>query len=133
MATEKQNRDWELDENDDLKIPLRFVSGKPAVRQRLKIRLRTFFAEVFFAEDAGVRWYDTRNADGTSRRDGILGNKYDPVRADGELRAIILDTEDVISVLEFSSDFDSAERVGYFTYKIASQFGIIEDEVEITV
>lgn len=134
MAAETDPVDWELDADNDLKIPLRFTRGRTAVGQRLRIRLQMWFAEWFANRRIGVKWRNTVNADGSENSDGLLGEPYDSERIDGELRGTILDTEDVIAILSFESAFDTATRIATVSYRVMSKFGEVQEEdLEIIV
>lgn len=69
------------------------------VVQRLTIRLNTFEGEWFYDSEVGVPYYQN-----------IFGNRYNKSIIDSIMRREILETEDVIDLVEYNSSFNSSTR-----------------------
>lgn len=75
------------------------VRDAEAVGQHVRQRLKTFFGEWFMDTDAGVEWLTE-----------ILGNDYDPAKAEAVIKAEILATHGVREITGFSVRFNRTTR-----------------------
>lgn len=76
-----------------------------AVAQTVKTRLRLFLGEYFRDITEGMPWFEKE--DGT---EGILGKGYSRAQVESLIRRRIVNTDGVVKLLSFSTDFDRSER-----------------------
>ena len=119
MATEKKYRTRRLDENGDI-----VTSGDvwiydiEAVAQTINTRLNLFAGEFWRDVTEGVPWITD-----------ILGknNNRNTLQSKATiLRNRILNTEGVISILEWSSDFTYTDRVFSINATVLTEFGVLD-------
>jgi len=107
----------------DLYIPaddLVLVTGLEQLQQNLTIRLRFFLREWFLDENAGVPYYD----------DILIKNPNVP-DIENILKSYILDTPDVIELLEFDTVFEPTQRTLEVSFKARTNFGIADLSVSV--
>ncbi|NIQ92441.1 MAG: hypothetical protein GWN93_27050 [Deltaproteobacteria bacterium] len=93
---------WALDENQDLKVTnnsLTLTEGQEAIRQHMTNRFQTFLGEWFLDTSVGVPYFQQI----------LIKNPAAAVVQD-ILKATILQTPGVISILNFDADYDVAAR-----------------------
>ncbi len=128
MALATDPIDFELDDDFQLIVPIRFVSGLAAVRQGVRIRLRMARGEWFLNLDVGVPWDPTD--DGVVTEDqAILGNpRFDSGLINSAIRRAIERTPNVIQVTEIRSSFDNGARAVTVTWSARTAFGDLQDD-----
>lgn len=91
---------------------LGLVDGLDHVRQNLKIRLLFIFAEWFLDSTQGIRYYDL-----------IAVKNPDMAIVDSIFKATILETLEVISLTEYTSDFDARARQFTMSFTAKTIYG----------
>lgn len=101
------SNDWEFGkgQND-------YKTQRAAVAQNLQTRISSFFGDCFFDTNAGIDWYN------------LLGGK-DQLALRLAVTAVILNTENVASILSFSANYNSRTRDLALFYKVLTVFGTI--------
>ena len=82
-----------------------WLKDAESIAQTVKTRLKLFVGEYFRDVTEGVPWFE--NADGTP---GIFGKGYSLTQVERILKRRILQTEGVLKLLSFSTDFNNSER-----------------------
>ncbi len=122
-----------LDENGQLIVPLRRISGVAAVLQGIQCRLRMFKEEWFLDLDGGgaaIPWLENENR---PNEDYILGATFNSEKARFYIRRAILDTPATSpSSLTIDLDWDSATRELDITYSVMAVFDDIPQGLPIT-
>lgn len=112
-------KDLRLDiERHDLEVTnydLSFVSEIDRVRQQLRIRLWFFYAEWFLDTTYGVKYYEL-----------ILIKNPNLGTVASALKATILDTPDVVNLLEYAQSFDTVLRKLTVNFTVDTSFGLLE-------
>ncbi len=115
-----------LDGDEDLDFgdgsDLQLSTGIPAVVQALRERLKTFAGEWFLDLDHGVDYYGA-----------LLGQKFDPVVAQGAFRPVILATPNVVELLALNVAFDVTTRTLSIEFSVRTAFGDTADSILLTV
>lgn len=93
---------------------LSFVEDIDRVRQNLRIRLWFFFEEWFLDTTYGVKYYQL-----------ILVKNPNLTTVSSALKATILETEDVVSLLEYTQSFDLVTRKLTVTFTVNTTFGTL--------
>ena len=106
--------DWELDDNGDLIVPLRYVAGIQSVAQGIRIRILTFRGEWFADLNHGVPWFQD-----------ILGQKFDEIVVRNAFRDMILETPGVKRIVSSSATYDTATRATTINWEVESIYGTI--------
>lgn len=106
-----------LIENDD--YSLSFSSDTEAIRQRLVARLQMFQGEWFLDTSAGAAWLQK-----------VLIKPADIVKAESEIKRVILQTSGVVSLESIESDLDRATRELTVSFTAITETG---DTIEVTV
>lgn len=88
------------------------VDGIDAVRQSLAIRLQFFFGEWFLDTTKGVKLYDF-----------VLIKNPDPNLIASVMKVVILETNDVVNLLEYTQEIDNKTRKLSITFKVDTIFG----------
>ena len=83
-----------------------------AVRQSLAIRLQFFFGEWFLDTTKGVKLYDF-----------VLIKNPDPNLIASVMKVVILETNDVVNLLEYTQEIDNKTRKLSITFKVDTVFG----------
>ncbi len=120
--------DWELDDNNDLIIPLRYTSGIAAVAQGIRIRLQLWRGEWFLDLDAGMPYLPTEDG-AVPESAAILGQKFDSVKARTAVRREILSTPGVVDIPELRITFDGPTRALGIEFRAKTAFGDTDLEV----
>ena len=109
-------KDLKLDvERHDLLVEdfdLSLVTDLERVRQNLNIRLWFFFREWFLDGTAGVRFYEY-----------IMLKNPNLVTVASLVKATIIDTKDVFSILEYDQSFDAVSRKLTVNFTVNTTFG----------
>lgn len=121
--------DWELDNDNDLIIPIRYTSGIAAVVQGIRIRLQLWRGEWFLDLDAGMPYLPTEDGVIVPESAAILGQKFDSVKARTALRKEIFSTPGVIDVPELRITFDGPTRTLGIEFRAITKFGNTDLEV----
>ena len=95
-----------------------FVTEKSYVAQRVTTRLQLFLGEWFLDTSQGVDWWGS-----------ILTKPFNPIIAEGLIKATILNTPDVTDLLTFEATFSSDIR----TYDINCSIDTIYGETTVGV
>lgn len=118
--------DWALDPlTGDLVVPIRYTRGLEAVAQGIRFRLRLVRGEQFMDLDAGVPYLPGNGVDPTLV---ILGNRFDPVRAEAAFRAAILRTPGVRLIESLAIGFENRTRTLTATIVVIAGFDDTPDE-----
>lgn len=108
----------ELDKDThDLKFTNRklvLIDGKERLYQQLKCRLETIYGEWFLDTQFGVKYYEE-----------IWVKNPNLAVVNGILKAIILETPDVLEITSFSSALNTAKRTLTIAFTVKSSFGIV--------
>lgn len=108
-----------LDENGDIVTSgKQFTSETDEIAQTIKTRLKLYLGEYFRDVTDGTPWWES-----ILGKDGTLSSK------EAFIKNRIIRTEGVISILEFTTDFDSATR----EYSIAAAVQTTSGTTTITV
>lgn len=111
-----------LDENGDWtfgKGRNNYKSGVLAVAQNIQTRLQSFLGDCFFDTAAGIDWFN------------LLGTK-NQLQLKLAISSVILNTENVASIISLSLNLDPFTRNLLLTYKVQTYFGEIVAE-DITI
>lgn len=112
-----------LDKNGDMTFGKglnNYSTGQDAVKLDVRTRLYSWIGDCFFDVDAGVDWW---NRLGSKGQENILSQ---------ELRSVILNSEDVRSIVDFS--FNVEGRKFTAQYKILTTFSqTFVDQIERTL
>lgn len=100
--------DWQLDDDGDLVIPIRYTSNLAGVKQAIRIRVLAVRGEWFANLDSGVRYFPN---DTVAARDALLGQRFNRERALAEFRNAIASAPGVSEILELVVDFERSTRV----------------------
>lgn len=104
-----------LDENGDIVTSGRhFLTEREEIAQTIKTRLRLYIGEYFRDITVGTPWFDK-----------IL-DKSTQSNAEAELRRRIVNTNGVIQLTSFSSDFDRTTRKFSISVSVLTEFGIVD-------
>ncbi len=125
MSLETDPIDWELDADGDIIVPIRYIRGLPAVAQGIRVRLLMFKGEWFLDETLGIQYYDSKEGAG----DGLLGNAFNPVRAEAYMRKAILAVPNVVSIASVTATFDNDTRKLSMIWRVITAFGESTGEV----
>ncbi len=125
---ESDKIDWELDNNNDLIIPLRYTSGIEAVVQGIRIRLQLWRGEWFLDLDAGMPYLPTEDG-AVDERAAILGQRFDSVKTRVAVRKEILSTPGVLDIPELRTTFDGPTRTLGIEFRAKTAFGDTDLEV----
>ena len=107
----------ELDfENFDFK----FIDGIDRVVQQIHVRLHFFHGEWFLNSQLGVKYYDV-----------IFVKKPNIATIDSVLKATILDTEDVLELINYTSIFNSSTRQFTISFRVNPTFGQTDTQTEV--
>lgn len=94
-----------------------FISGKEEIAQTIKTRLKLFFGEYFRDTTDGTRWFED-----------ILGKGNVSGSADSEVRRRISQTNGVGGIIDYSSNFDFANRTFSISCSVSTVAGNITIE-----
>lgn len=109
-----------LDENGELIVPLRRISGAAAVRQGIHCRLRMFREEWMLDQGDGVPWMEDEN---NPKQDFILGAQFNAEKARYYIRRAILATPATLpESLTIDLSYDGTARELDVTYNVTAVF-----------
>lgn len=123
MPLANDPRDWALDDDGDLDLSTggpRWVRGLEAVAQAMRIRLQRFKGEWFLDLDEGVPWLER---EGITADEALLGQRFNEAKTRAALRTALLDTTDVLELLELAVSFNIATRQLSVTWTARTTFG----------
>lgn len=125
---ETDPRDWALDRNNNLIIPIRYLRGLPAILQAARVKLSLAKGEWFLNIDLGQPYLETE--DGTvSRSEAILGDgQFDPAKATRSMRFSLESIRGVRQVTDIRSSFAGDTRTVSVVWSADTQFGVIVDD-----
>jgi hypothetical protein len=110
------------DENNDLIIPRRKVSGLEAIAILVRTAWLLWRDEWFLNRDIGTPWLET--ADGAvTERDAILGQAFDPTKVARALRTEAVAIRGVRDVVQIKTSFDAETRNMEVSGVVRSDFG----------
>jgi len=110
-------------DNHELQVTnydLSLVSDLERVAQNIKIRLLFLFGEWFLDTDFGVKYIEE-----------IMVKTPSLPQIDTIIKATIIETTDVIDIIEYQSEFDNVLRKMSITFKATTSFGELEQTTEI--
>lgn len=99
--------DWELDDNNDLIFPLRYVRGNAAIAQRLRVKFRMARGEWFANGDAGFPMLEN---DFVTSAQAVMGDQFDRTKAEAIFRREALLVIGVSRVLTMQVTFSPSTR-----------------------
>jgi len=115
--------DWELDDNDQLIIPIRYVRGRPAIRQRVRFKMMVAKGECAFNLDVGTPWLATDDGVVTES-DALLGDDlFEATKTMSVIRRQIESVPGVVQVTKITASYDGAERQVLVTWSAKTAFG----------
>ncbi len=124
--------DWELDDNFQLIVPIRYVSGIKAVRQGARLRIKLAAGEWYLNLGIGVRWLATPDGAVTEQQAIFGDSAFDEGKAVNEIRRELLTTPGLIAVTSIRASINNAERRISITWSARTQFGdIAADTVDL--
>lgn len=88
-----------------------YLSNNRAIVQNIATRLRSFLGDCFFALDAGLDWFN------------LLGSK-NLIALELAVRATILNTEEVVAIVDVSIDLDETTRHITMRYSVNTVYTI---------
>lgn len=88
-----------------------YKTGRDATAQNLQTRISSFLGDCFFDLTAGIDWFN------------LLGGK-DTLSLQLAVSAVILNTQNVLSILELTSNLNS-QRVLTLFYKVNTSYGVV--------
>lgn len=121
-------RSLKLNDENDLDFSngtLQQVTDIDKVAQDLKVRLKTFWGEWFLNNKVGVKY-----------REKILVKNPDLKDIEMHLRQIILETKDVLSILEYKQNLSNnkSNQILNVNFSVNTTFGVLNlDEVLNTI
>jgi hypothetical protein len=104
----------------DIVFPLKLIDGIDQARQELSSRLKFFRGEYFLDTTIGVPYYQDILRKGASRN-----------LVEGEIKAVIVGTPSVISLVSYSSAFDASTRAYTVRFVAQTTAGIVQMEVSL--
>lgn len=113
-----------LDRDDcgDLIVPLRTVSGLPAVAILVRAAILLWRDEYYLNRDVGMPWLETEDGIVTED-DAILGQRFDAAKLERSVRGDVLKVTAVRTITDFKAAFDGAERAVSMSFTVHSDFG----------
>jgi hypothetical protein len=120
--------DWELDDDGDLIMPLRYTLGLAAVAQGLRIRVQMFKGEWFLNLDEGLPYLEN---DSVAETDALFGQRFDKAKALSAFRRVITATPYVESILSLGVTFDGATRTLNVEWRVKSALGVVEGSLQV--
>lgn len=111
-----------LDENGDIVTSgVIFAEKAEAIAQTISTRLKLFTGEYFRDITEGVPWFEK-----TDGSEGILSKGYSLSEIESLLRNTIANTDGVLTILTFSTDFDNDKRQFVVQATAATEYGTVE-------
>lgn len=121
--------DWEIDEDNQLIIPIRYVTGLKAVVQAIRVRLQLWRGEWFLNLAAGMPWLTSEDGVTVTDAQAILGEQYDPIKIRSAIRSEILAVANVVDIPELTTEFDGESRVLTVRFRVLTRFGETPSDV----
>lgn len=115
--------DLQLGPDHDLQVDnfdLGFTSERGTIKQRLTIKLRTYYGEWFLNRALGIPY-----------REDILVKNPNRTVVEGILKNAILEDPDVVSLVEFSLGYDNLQRHLQLEFAAVTTYGSIYFEVNL--
>lgn len=118
-------RDFKVDDNGDLDFTggdQQLVSGEAAVRQGVRVKVKTFLQEIFLDQSKGVDYLNV-----------VLIKNPDPLAVREVIRERIASVADVTDVIGSQLDLDASTRQGTirFRYRTVYSQTPITDTVSV--
>lgn len=108
-----------LDTNGDIVTSgVTWATDAEAVAQTVKTRLRLFLGEYFRDITVGVPWFNKANGEA-----GILTKGYSQDAVESLIRSTIAQTEGVLQILSFTSEYDISKRLFTVETTILTNYG----------
>lgn len=97
-----------------------YLQNNAAIVQNISTRLKSFLGDCFFALDAGIDWFN------------LLGSK-DQVALQLAIRAVILNTAGVVSILDVFTQLDENTRNLTVQYTINTIYTVTSSSLSVPV
>lgn len=110
------------DENNDLIVPRRKVSGLEAIAILVRTAWLLWRDEWFLNRDIGTPWLETEDG-AVTERDAILGQAFDSAKVARALRAEAVAIAGVRDVVQIKTSFDAETRNMEISGVVRSDFG----------
>lgn len=94
---------------------IQFVTGRDEIAQTIQTRLRLFLGEYFRDITDGTPWFEQ-----------ILGKATNMNAREAALRQRVANTQGVIRLTAFNTDFNIDEKKYTVSVSVLTQFGIVE-------
>lgn len=117
--------DWELDDDNDVVIPLRYTRGLQAVEQGIRIRLQMIKGEWFLNLDFGIAWMENETV---PPEEAILGGQFNKERALNAVRTMILLTPGVRRIKSLGITFNDRTRLMNIVWQVTTEWGDTEPD-----
>lgn len=122
--------DLELDDDNNLIIPMRHTYGLKGVAQGIKVRLLMVRGEWFLDLDIGMPYFE---GEGIDPNIVIMGKPFNRDLTAGLIRERILRTPGVKAIEQLTVTFDGETRTVYVTYRVRVDWDdTLEDSLEVT-
>lgn len=115
--------DWALNDDGDVELPLRRLTGLEGVAQLVRFTCLLVRGEWFEDLTIGVPWLPHA---GVPAVYVILGEKFSPLRVRETFRLEILKVPAVLEILQLEVEFARATRVLTVTVQVRTVFGDTE-------
>ncbi len=99
---------------------LKIVTGKEAIAQRLRIRLRFFYSEWYLDRTFGIPYYQS-----------VFQKPANAAILDAVFKDAILDTPGVLRLTRFTLDIDTARRELSVVFSVETEDGEVTIEEEL--
>lgn len=124
--SEEEILDVAVDENGDMEVPIRFVSGLEGVVQLMRIAVKMFKDELFTNQDVGVEWLPSEDQDAPGavlEQDAILGERFNEAKMRAALRREILAVPAITEILLFLVNYEGETRMCNVQVQARTLFG----------
>lgn len=108
-----------LDDDGDLAVPLRYITGREAIAQSLRVRLAMFRGEWFADLDFGLPYFQE-----------ILGKKFVAPRIVAAFRDLIIATPGVAEIADLTATFSSRTRTLTVRWQVRTIYGLVVGATE---
>lgn len=114
----------------DIEIPLRKVAGLEAVGILIQCAVNLWKDEYFLNRNAGVPWLET--PDGfVTEAEAILGQAFDPVKVQRELRKVIARVPCVGRITRIASSFNNEDRALKVAIDVRAVFSDVPTDLTV--